>query len=170
MKLRFFLIFFSAFGLYGCSSEFTKTDLKTETSEDRRISDAGKFLGDDTLHFGGPQKREQEDTGLGVNSHLWRATLDTISFMPIASADPFGGVIITDWYSPPQSPQERLKMNIFILDRQLRSDGVRVSIFRQERDQSGQWIDQPVNTQTVQDLENAILVRARHFRSKTIKP
>ena len=66
--------------------------------------------------------------------------------MPIASADPFGGVILTDWYPPPQSPQERLKMNIFILDRQLRSDGVRVSIFRQERDQSGQGIEQPVKT------------------------
>ncbi len=48
--------------------------------------------------FGGDE--DQPQTGgsqIGVNSYLWRATLDTISFMPLASADPFGGVIITDW-------------------------------------------------------------------------
>ena len=89
--------------------------------------------------------------------------------MPLASADPFGGVIITDWYSPPQSPQERLKINIFILDRQLRSDGLKVSIFRQTRDPSGQWVDQQIDPQTIKDLENSILSRARHFRSKTNK-
>ncbi|MBS0271357.1 MAG: DUF3576 domain-containing protein [Proteobacteria bacterium] len=169
MKLRLLSVLFLTLGLVGCSSEYKEEELQTASTEDRRTKGMDKFLGEDTLHFGGPKKREQEDTGLGVNSHLWRATLDTISFMPIASADPFGGVIITDWYSPPQSPRERLKMNIFILDRQLRSDGVKVSLFRQERDSSGQWIDQSVDAQTIKDLENAILLRARHFRSKTIK-
>ena len=172
MRLRVFSILFLSLGLSACSTEqeYTKEEMKTSPTEERQNKGMGKFLGEDTLHFGGPKKREQEDTGLGVNSHLWRASLDTISFMPIASADPFGGVIITDWYSPPQSPQERLKINIFILDRQLRSDGLKVSIFRQELDKSGNWIDQPVDPQTIKDLENTVLMRARHFRTKISKP
>lgn len=169
MRFRLFSTLFLALGLSACSSEYEQTEMKTEASEDRRLAGMGKFLGEDTLTFGGPKKREQEDTGLGVNSYLWRASLDTISFMPLASADPFGGVIITDWYSPPQSPQERLKINIFILDRQLRSDGLKVGLFRQEQDKSGQWIDKSVDPQTIKDLENSILARARHFRTLTIR-
>ena len=169
MNLRLLSLLFLTLNLFGCASEFTEEELETASTEDRRTKGMEKFLGEDTLHFGGPKKREQEDTGLGVNSHLWRATLDTISFMPIASADPFGGVIITDWYSPPQNPRERFKMNIFILDRQLRSDGVRVSLFRQEKSEGGEWVDQAVDPKTATNLENTILTRARHFRKKTIK-
>lgn len=101
--------------------------------------------------------------GIGVNSYLWRATLDTISFMPLASADPFGGVIITDWYTPPESPAERFKMNVYILDRQLRADGVRVAVFRQNRDNRG-WSDAGVTKETAVNLENEILTRARQLR------
>jgi uncharacterized protein DUF3576 len=106
-------------------------------------------------------------SGVGVNSYLWRATLDTVSFMPLASADPFGGVIITDWYSPAESPAERFKMNVLILGRELRADGVRATVFRQKRDPSGQWIDAAVEPQTGIDLENAILTRARQLRLNT---
>jgi hypothetical protein len=169
MRLNLFLALFLAFGLVACSSDYAYEDMKTESKEDRKTKGMGKLLGEDTLTFGPSKKRGQEETGLGVNSYLWRASLDTISFMPIASADPFGGVIITDWYSPPQSPHERLKMNIFILDRQLRSDGLKVSVFRQERDSYGHWTDLPVDPQTLIDLENAILARARYFRSTAIK-
>jgi hypothetical protein len=102
--------------------------------------------------------------GVGVNSFLWRATLDTVSFMPLASADPFGGVIITDWYSPAETPNERFKVNIFILNRELRADGVRATVFRQRRDLAGQWAEAPVEQQTGIDLENAILTRARQMR------
>ncbi len=105
--------------------------------------------------------------GVGVNSYLWRATLDTVSFMPLASADPFGGVIITDWYSPPDQPNDRFKVNIFILGRELRADGVRASVFRQKRDASGQWADANVDAATGTDLENAILTRARQMRLST---
>ena len=105
--------------------------------------------------------------GVGVNSFLWRATLDTVSFMPLASADPFGGVIITDWYSPPEQPSERFKVNIFILGRELRADGVRASVFRQRRDDHGQWVDAAVDPATGTDLENAILTRARQMRLST---
>src|SRR5690349_4189646 len=105
--------------------------------------------------------------GVGVNSYLWRATLDTVSFMPLASADPFGGVIITDWYSPSETPNARFKMNVLILGRELRADGVRATVFRQKRDASGQWADAPVEPQTGIDLENAILTRARQLRLNT---
>lgn len=101
--------------------------------------------------------------GIGVNSFLWRASLDTIAFMPLASADPFGGVIITDWYTPPATPEERFKMTVYILDRTLRSDGVRVAVFRQRRDGSD-WLQQPVAADTASNLENAILARARQLR------
>jgi hypothetical protein len=105
--------------------------------------------------------------GVGVNSYLWRATLDTLSFMPLASADPFGGVIITDWYSPPEQQAERFKVNIFILGRELRADGVRASVFRQKRDPGGSWVDASVDQATGTDLENAILTRARQMRLST---
>jgi hypothetical protein len=105
--------------------------------------------------------------GVGVNSFLWRATLDTVSFMPLASADPFGGVIITDWYSPPDQQSERFKVNIFILGRELRADGVRASVFRQRREGGGQWVDAAVDPATGTDLENAILTRARQMRLST---
>jgi len=169
MRFKYLSAFFLALYLTACSSEFQEQELKSSPTEERREEMYGKFLGEDTLTFGGPKKRDQEDTGLGVNSYLWRASLDTISFMPIASADPFGGVIITDWYSPPQNPQERLKVNVFILDRQLRSDGLKVSLFRQEKDTNGHWTDQSVDPQTIKDLEHAILARARHFRTTSKK-
>ena len=102
--------------------------------------------------------------GIGVNAFLWRATLDTVSFMPLSSADPFGGVIITDWYSPPETPGDRFKMNVYILGRQLRADGLRVSVFRQTRDAAGEWVDSAVQPKTATDLENQILTRARQLR------
>jgi Domain of unknown function (DUF3576) len=105
--------------------------------------------------------------GVGVNSYLWRATLDTVSFMPLASADPFGGVIITDWYSPSETPNERFKVNVFILGRELRADGVRCTVFRQTRDGTGQWKEAPVDAKTGIDIENAILTRARQMRLST---
>jgi len=101
---------------------------------------------------------------LGVNSFLWRATLDTLSFMPLASADPFGGVIITDWYSAPEKPDERMKVTIYILSRDLRADGLRVAAFRQTKAADGTWQDAAVNPDTANKLEDAILTRARELR------
>jgi len=112
-----------------------------------------------------------ENTGgaLGVNSYLWRASLDTISSMPINSADPFGGVIITDWHSYPEAPNERFKLNIFILDRALRADGIRVSAFRQIQDRNGNWRDEQFLDENKIKIEDAILVRARQLRNQSIK-
>jgi hypothetical protein len=100
---------------------------------------------------------------IGVNGYLWRASLDTLNFMPLASADPYGGVIITDWYANPEKPDERFKMQVYILDTRLRADGLNVTVYKQTRDGAG-WIDAPTAAQTATDIENAILTRARQLR------
>jgi hypothetical protein len=102
---------------------------------------------------------------LGVNSYLWHASLDTLSFLPLVSADPFGGTIITDWYAPPESPNERFKMSVYITDRDLHADGVHVSVFRQTRIDASNWADAPVAAKTSVEVENAILTRARELRA-----
>ncbi|HVX57326.1 MAG TPA: DUF3576 domain-containing protein [Candidatus Saccharimonadales bacterium] len=101
---------------------------------------------------------------LGVNSYLWHATLDTLRFMPLASADPYGGVIITDWYTAPQDLNERLKVTVYILDRKLRADGIKISVFRQTKTAAGTWTDAATNPDTANKLEDAILTRARELR------
>jgi hypothetical protein len=107
--------------------------------------------------------------GVGVNSYLWRATLDTVSFMPLASADPFGGVILTDWHATPDAPGERFKLNIRILGRGLRADGINVSTFRQIQDRAGSWINARIPTTTNEKIENAILSKARELRHRSIQ-
>ena len=137
-------------------------------------SDDSGFLG----LFGGSNSSDETSgikrgsgapTEIGVNSFLWRASLDTISFMPLLDADPFGGVIITDWYSAENAPDERFKLTVYILDKRLRADGLRVSVFRQERQNNGQWLDTSVSSETAIRLENAILIRARQLRIDTIQ-
>jgi hypothetical protein len=107
-------------------------------------------------------------TGIGVNAYLWRASLDTMSFMQLASADPWGGVIITDWYTSPEKPDERFKATIYILDTRLRADALNVSVFKQTL-QNGQWVDADVAQETQIQVENAILDRARQLRHSDIK-
>jgi hypothetical protein len=102
-------------------------------------------------------------TQIGVNAYLWRASLDTVSFMPLAQVDSNGGVIVTDWYVNPSVPGERMKLTVSILDQDLRADAVRVAASRQVI-QSGQWVDAPVAAQTTQRLEEIILGRARDLR------
>ncbi len=111
-------------------------------------------------------KREETPSAspIAVNSFLWRASLDTLSFMPLSSADAFGGVIITDWYVPPETPDHRFKMNVYILDRQLRADGIRAAVFHQRRDGAGNWVDAEVDKSTATELEDTILTRARQLR------
>ncbi|WP_436008998.1 DUF3576 domain-containing protein [Phenylobacterium sp. LjRoot219] len=106
---------------------------------------------------------------IGVNGYLWRATLDTLAFMPLASADPYGGTVITDWYSNPEKPDERFKATVYILDSRLRADGLKVSVFKQTRDPGGAWVDSPTAAQTETDIENAILTRARQLRLSNVR-
>jgi len=119
----------------------------------------------------GPKAVANPDSAaqIGVNGYLWQATLSTLAFMPLASADPYGGVIITDWYINPEKPDERLKITVYILDARLRADGLNVAVFKQNKDASGNWIDAPTADQTETDIENAILTRARQLRLSNIK-
>lgn len=104
-----------------------------------------------------------QQPSISVNGFLWRATLDTLSFMPLVTADPFGGVINYDWYTDARTPNERFKATVFILDSRLRADALNVTITKEVRDANGQWLVQPVSPQTETDLENAILTRARQL-------
>lgn len=122
--------------------------------------------------FGGNKKAQAQAARLqapnmGVNSFLWRASLETLEFMPINSADPFGGVITTDWYASPEAPTERFKANIYILDANLRADALKASIFKQVSN-SGSWTDAAVDADTGRQIENAILTRARELYISTV--
>ena len=106
-------------------------------------------------------------TAIGVNAYLWRAAVDTVSFAPLLQADANSGVIITDWYTNPNSPGERVKLTVTILDQDLRADALRVTASRQVN-QGGQWVAAPVSAATVQKLEDIILTRARDLRRTSI--
>ena len=106
-------------------------------------------------------------TTIGVNSYLWKAAIDTVSFAPLVQADANSGVIITDWYAQPQAPGERVKLTVTILDQDLRADALRVAASRQTQ-QNGQWVEAPVTAATVQRLEDIILTRARDLRRAAI--
>ena len=104
---------------------------------------------------------------MGVNEYLWRASLETLDFMPLTEIDPFGGVIITDWFANPEAPNERFKATVYILDTNLRADALKVSIFKQERSQNG-WQDASVDADTGRYIENSILTRARQLYIATV--
>jgi len=159
-------------GLSACGGgKLPKGEAKYPTGADRATTGGDIYaepkgiFGDDGLSIFGNQnkKKSSGETGIGVNSYLWRAALDTISFMPLASADPFGGVIITDWHSESTKPNERFKLNVFILDEKLVSTGVDVKVFRQVK-KSGQWFNGDVADDTATKLEDSILTRARQLR------
>ncbi len=128
-----------------------------------RDADFGSILGEG-LTFGGDKDEKNPTSGIAINSFLWRAALDTISFMPLNQVDPFGGVILSDWHSDAKSTKERYKLNIYILSQQLKSNGVRVSIFKQIHDINGQWVDADIKKATATQIENSILTRAREMR------
>jgi hypothetical protein len=125
--------------------------------------DSSKYLDTGTSAIAGASGR----LTLGVNAELWRASLDTLTFLPLVSADPFGGVIITDWYVAPASPDERLKATVYISDRALRADALKIVVFRQTRT-NGVWSDAVANPDTAHKLEDAVLTRARELRLATM--
>ncbi len=155
--------------LAGCSRARTpETSEYNEGPAGGPVQPGGGILGDSSFTlFGGRRGGtggDQGGPGLAVNAYLWRGALDTLSFMPLASADPFGGVIITDWYQPAGGNGERFKATAYILGRQLRSDAIRVSLFRQVA-RNGVWVDADVSSQTSTDIENKVLARARELRA-----
>lgn len=163
---------FVMIGLLGaltqCSSKQDK-DLEEAAKEKRapksdiqrmQAKNKGYVFGEPLFALG---SKKTEDSNIGVNSYLWRASLDVLSPLPKVRADPFGGLIMTDWYSPHGDTHERFKMEIIIIGRQLRSDALRVSIFRQHF-QNSEWVDVPVSNDVVDQVEETILKRARDIR------
>ena len=173
-ELSSFFIFIIAFcflpltacdGFYGAKKDpFAGPEID---SKGNVINESGRIGGEDGLFnlLGGnkKQKSDGEGNGIGVNAYLWRASLSTLAFMPLLSADPFGGVIITDWYSPPEAPNERLKIQLYILGRELRSDGIQISIFRQIKEPKG-WKTVETSAKTGRNIEDKILHSARQIR------
>ncbi len=157
-----------ALALSGCggAQPTTNTDIynpQTTTMPGAMSSNAGGSL----FTFG---KRSagtaaEQATQIQVNAYLWRATLDTLAFMPLVSADPFGGVIITDWYVPPATPNERFKVNAYILSRQLTANSLQLSVFHQEQ-QGGQWVDTPADPGVASGLEDRILAQAADLQAE----
>src|SRR5262245_57488390 len=120
----------------------TKGDVKRQINQGLggRNRESGSLFGPGGLFGSKQEKKDDSGTGVAVNAYLWRASLDTINFIPLVSADPFGGVIITDWYTPAETPNERMKVQVTILDRDLRADGVRVAVFKQTTSaRGGNW-------------------------------
>ncbi len=152
------LLMVTALALAACS-----TFRSDDSPEGQSRADDNRERGGISVFGGGDGGDRGGDAGIGVNSFLWRASLDTLNFMPLASADPFGGVIITDWYSDAAAPNERFKATVYILDTRLRADALNVSIFRQQQ-VNGQWVDATVDPDTEIQIENAILTRARQLR------
>lgn len=155
--------------LIGCTGgNFTDDDKDLLTKRERRYAGMDNMFGESLFTFGGDSGSSGgSGSGIGVNQYLWHASLDTVAFMPMRSADPFGGVILTEWYSPPESKNERLKVDIYIIDRQLRADGVRVSIHKQKLDGRGVWHDAFVDPESFKEFEDAILTRARQLKIHT---
>ena len=114
------------------------------------------------------ESREAPGPASRVNGLLWRASLETLKFMPISKADPVAGVILSDWYSAPDVQNERVKVEVFILGRDLRADTLRVSVFRQVRNDTGLWISAETKPGTADKVEDAILTMARQIRLREI--
>ncbi len=166
MKKNIALLFFALVSVSACS----KWEGKAEYPEEIRPGQYGKpsekpegLFGPEGISFGNVGEKENE-SGLKINSYLWRASLDTISFMPLESADPFGGVILTDWYTPNGNSKERYKLNITILSSALKANGIKVSAFKEIKGSSGKWGKTTANNEIATKIENAILTRARELK------
>ncbi len=161
-RLFLLAILLGAFTLSACGSVESESKYPTGIDRSRTGNDiyskGDSIFGEGGLMVLGGKKSATSDV-ITVNSYLWRAALDTVNFMPLATVDPFGGVILTDWYSSPDKPGERYKLNIFVMGGQLRSDGIKVSMFKQ-RNGKNVAVDAKTNT----DIEDAILTRARELR------
>ncbi len=169
MRMNLLTILGGVVLLTSCADMPMNNDEEIVTKRERKYHGYGKFFGEDTLLFGGESSSSKKpEVGIGVNAYLWRASLDTLSFMPLKSVDPFGGVILTEWYTPKSSPNERMKVDVRILDRVLRADGLSISVFRQEY-KKGRWVNAGVTPATKRDIEDAILIRARQLKSNSKK-
>lgn len=137
--------------------------------EARKYAD-GRLLGDDFLLFGAQKKYDPNAGGtMRVNPHLWQASLDVTSFMPLASSDAAGGVIITDWYTSGDKPNERIKLTINISDRVLRSDALKIIMYKQAKGRNGDWVNATVDASAMRQMEDLILTKARDLKVRSGK-
>lgn len=162
--MRIFIPFLCLLCVVACSGADVEAEFPQDPDQ-MRLDRIGRLTGDGFQLFGGDDPAAVSGGGasLGINSYLWRATLDTLSFVPLASVDPRGGVIITDWYESPDARGERFKINAVISDTRLRADALRVSVFKQSVDGSD-WRDANVSADVATQLEDKILTRARELR------
>lgn len=150
-------------GMAGCGT----VQVESDTAAPVEKKEGGSF-GFGLFNRGNANTRiANVEDELGVNAHIWQAALDALSFMPLTSADPVGGIVITDWYQSRSAPKERFKVTVYILDKNLRADGVRVSAFKQELTDNG-WQDAAMTPDTSIKLENAILSRARELHIQAL--
>ena len=147
-----------------------KQDLRNQMQDaQNRLRTGGGRFGKkplDMLNIGKGDSDNQEfgSVGLPINPYLWKGTLETISFMPLVSADPFAGVIITDWYTDQNNINQRCKLNVFIKGVDLKTDNLKVNSFCQTLNENGNWIDQKINNENNIKLENAILNKAKKIK------
>ena len=140
--------------------------LAMDDAQNRLITGGGLFGKKGSMDlFGGENTSEQTSIGMGlpINPFLWKASIETISFMPLASTDPFAGTIITDWYTAENSLGERCKLNIFINGADMKTDNLKVSSFCQSL-KNNQWVNSPSNIEDNIKLENAILNKAKKLK------
>ncbi|MBX3486627.1 MAG: DUF3576 domain-containing protein [Candidatus Paracaedibacteraceae bacterium] len=155
--------------LVGCSGDYTPKDGQEAPigRDDARKRGYGTLFGDDVMLFGSSAKKYDPSLGGSskVNHHLWQATLDVLSFMPLASSDAAGGVLITDWYSTASKPSERLKVTVKITDRVLRADAVHVTINKEVK-KGNDWVSVTADTKVARDMEDLILTKARELKTQ----
>jgi len=144
----------------------TDKKLAMDDAQNRLITGGGLFGKKASINLLGGETNSQQTTvgmGLPINPFLWRASIETISFMPLASTDPFAGTIITDWYTAENSLGERCKLNIFINGADLKTENLKVSSFCQSLN-NNQWVNSPSNSNDNLRLENAILNKAKKLK------
>lgn len=166
--IKKFTVLVSLVSLVACAGsgfEAVNDDDYPKSRDEIVAERVGKLTGEGIVLIGGKSKPGAGTTdSINVNSYLWRATLDTIYFMPVSSADPFGGIVQTDWYQNTPGANERYKLSIYIVGAELRSDAIRAKVFKQKLDSRGSWKDVGASSDMEAEIENKILLRAREIK------
>jgi uncharacterized lipoprotein len=163
---KFTALMLSIASLAGCAQQNSEVSHEyPKTWEERQKADMGKLTGSDGFVIAGGSSSKASNKGIGVNAYLWGATLDFIHKMPLASADPFGGIIMTDWYQVPNQQDVRYKLNVYILGSEMRSDSLRVRVTKHVILQDGLWHEVDADSLAA-EIEDKILLRAREIKYK----
>ena len=158
--MRSILLFVLCLGLLSCSSGNNATKSKIGTGS----MITGKSEQGISLKELANINTKNTGVGLPINALLWRASLDVMSTIPLDDVDTFGGTIVTEWYQLNKTSDERIKMTAFILDRELRADGIRVVVYVQKRIRNS-WQDSGTDNEMGKQIEELILTRAREIRA-----